>query len=253
MSMSIQIIPLTGLPMIKAWDDVPMLLIEASNKLGNPICDGDIIVVTHKIVSKAENRLIDLATVSPSGPANNFAAYTGKDPRVVEVVLRESRAVRRMAPGILITETKNGFVCANSGIDKSNVEGGEKVALLPLDPDASARAIRLRLEELSGKKVSVIISDTHGRAHKDGEVNVAIGASGLSVILDRRGETDLFGYELKVKRIAIADELAAAAELVIGQASEGTPAAIIRGYTVRFDEASKAADLVWPREKDLFL
>jgi coenzyme F420-0:L-glutamate ligase/coenzyme F420-1:gamma-L-glutamate ligase len=239
--------------MISGGDDVPRLLIEAAKRLETPIQEGDIIVITHKIVSKAENRLIELANITPSEPAANFAAYTGKDPRVVEAVLRESRAIRRMSQGILITETKHGFVCANAGIDKSNVEGRETVALLPLDPDGSARRIRLSLERLSGKRVSVIISDTHGRAHKDGEVNVAIGASGFPVILDRRGEMDLFGYELKVKRIAIADELAGAAELVIGQASEGTPAAIIRGYKVRVDEASKATDLIWPRDKDLFL
>jgi coenzyme F420-0:L-glutamate ligase / coenzyme F420-1:gamma-L-glutamate ligase len=251
--MSIQVIPLSGIPMIKGGDDVPKLLIEATNRLETPIQDGDIIIITHKIVSKAENRLIDLADITPSEPAAIFATYTGKDPRIVEAVLRESRAVRRMAPGILITETRQGFVCANSGIDKSNVEGLDKMVLLPIDPDDSAHRIRIRLEELTGKKVSIIISDTHGRAHKDGEVNVAIGASGFPVILDRRGERDLFGYELKVKRIAIADELAGAAELVIGQASEGTPAAIIRGYKVRVDEASKATDLIWPRDKDLFL
>jgi coenzyme F420-0:L-glutamate ligase / coenzyme F420-1:gamma-L-glutamate ligase len=238
--------------MISWGDDVPKLLIEAANRQLTPIQDEDIIIITHKIVSKAENRLIDLATITPSESTANFAAYTGKDPRVVEAVLRESRAIRRMSQGILITETKHGFVCANAGIDKSNVEGRETVALLPIDPDGSARRIRLSLERLSGKRVSVIISDTHGRAHKDGEVNVAIGASGFPVILDRRGEMDLFGYELKVKRIAIADELAGAAELVIGQASEGTPAAIIRGYKVRVDEASKAIDLIWPRDKDLF-
>jgi coenzyme F420-0:L-glutamate ligase/coenzyme F420-1:gamma-L-glutamate ligase len=251
--MNIQIIPLTGLPLIKEGDDLPKLLLEALKIAGNQIEDRDIIIITHKIVSKAENRLIDLTTITPSQPGNNFAVYTGKDPRVVEAVLRESRAIRRMAPGILITETKHGFVCANAGLDKSNVEGQDKIALLPIDPDASARKIRLSVEELTGKSVSVIISDTHGRAHRDGEINVAIGASGLPVILDRRGEKDLFGYELKVKRIAIADELAAAAELVIGQAGEGTPAAIIRGYSVKADEASKATDLIWPRDKDLFL
>jgi coenzyme F420-0:L-glutamate ligase/coenzyme F420-1:gamma-L-glutamate ligase len=251
--MNIQIIPLTGLPLIKEGDDLPKLLLEALKIAGNQIEDRDIIIITHKIVSKAENRLIDLTTITPSQPGNNFAVYTGKDPRVVEAVLRESRAIRRMAPGILITETKHGFVCANAGLDKSNVEGQDKIALLPIDPDASARKIRLSVEELTGKSVSVIISDTHGRAHRDGEINVAIGASGLPVILDRRGEKDLFGYELKVKRIAIADELAAAAELVIGQAAEGIPAAIIRGYSVKADEASKATDLIWSRDKDLFL
>ncbi|HDI53040.1 MAG TPA: coenzyme F420-0:L-glutamate ligase, partial [Candidatus Bathyarchaeota archaeon] len=182
-----------------------------------------------------------------------IAAYTGKDPRLVEVVLSESRAIRRMAPGVLITETRQGFVCANSGVDKSNVPGETIVALLPEDPDDSARRIRERIEGLTGKRVAVIVSDTHGRAHRDGEINIAIGASGLEVIRDRRGERDLFGYMLQVKRTAIADELASAAELVIGQADEGIPAAIIRGYTYKPSETSRALKLVRPRGRDLFL
>jgi coenzyme F420-0:L-glutamate ligase/coenzyme F420-1:gamma-L-glutamate ligase len=251
--MTISVIPIKGVPMVQPGDDLPQLIFDATMKGGQSVEEGDVLVITHKIVSKAENRLIDLTTITPSEPASNFAAYTGKDPKVVEAVLRESRSMRRMAPGVLIAETRQGFVCANAGIDKSNVEGQDKIALLPLDPDASARNIRRRVEELSGKRVSVIISDTHGRAHRDGEVNVAIGASGIPVILDRRGERDLFGYELKVKRIAIADELAAAAELVIGQSDEGIPVAIIRGYSVKGDEASKATDLIWPRDKDFFI
>jgi coenzyme F420-0:L-glutamate ligase/coenzyme F420-1:gamma-L-glutamate ligase len=210
-----------------------------------------VLVITHKVVSKAEGRLVTLSSVTPSDRAMEYAERTGKDPRVVELVLRESRAVRRVAPGVIITETRQGFVCANSGIDKSNVEGTDTYALLPLDPDASAKAIRLSLRKI-GVDVAVIISDTHGRAHKAGEINVAIGASGLSILNDRRGEHDLFGYELKVKATAIADELASAAELVIGQADEGTPAAIIRGYKYKKDENSKASELVWPKEKDLF-
>jgi coenzyme F420-0:L-glutamate ligase/coenzyme F420-1:gamma-L-glutamate ligase len=251
--MAIRIIPINDIPLVNPGDDLVKLIMNAAEIVGQSIEEGDILVITHKIASKAENRLIDLTSITPSEPANNFAAYTGKDPRVVEVVLRESRAIRRMAPGILIAETKQGFVCANAGIDKSNVEGQDKIALLPIDPDASARKIRARVKELTGKRVSVIISDTHGRAHRDGEVNVAIGSSGLPVILDRRGEHDLFGYELRVKRIAIADELAAAAELVIGQSAEGIPVAVIRGYSVKSDDASKATDLLWPRDKDLFI
>jgi coenzyme F420-0:L-glutamate ligase/coenzyme F420-1:gamma-L-glutamate ligase len=158
-----------------------------------------------------------------------------------------------MAPGVLITETKQGFVCANAGVDKSNVPGDDIVAPLPADPDVSARRIRERIGRITGASVAVIIADTHGRAHRDGEVNVAVGASGLQVIRDRRGERDLFGYELKVKRTAVADELAAAAELVIGQADEGVPAAIIRGYKYIPSEESTARELVRPREKDLFL
>ena len=237
--------------MIKKGDDLPKLIFDSMKSSGNPLKDGDILIVTHKIVSKSEGRLIDLKTVNASQPAQRFAAYTGKDPRFVEVILRESRTVKRMAPGVLITETMQGFTCANAGLDKSNVEGSDNIAMLPNDPDLSSKRIRCGLGEL-GVRVAVIISDTHGRAHRCGEVNVAVGASGIDVIRDRRGERDLFGYELKVKQTAVADELAAAAELVIGQADEGIPAAVIRGYDYMETENSKASDLVWPREKDLF-
>ncbi len=249
----IRIIPLRGMPIVEEGDDVGRLIVEAAERQGTPIREGDIVVVTHIIVSRAEGRIVDLEAVKPSEAAVRIAAYTGKDPRLVEVVLSESRAIRRMAPGVLITETRQGFVCANSGVDKSNVPGETIVALLPEDPDESARRIRERIEELTGKRIAVIVSDTHGRAHRDGEINVAIGASGLEVIRDRRGEHDLFGYVLQVKRTAIADELASAAELVIGQADEGIPAAIIRGYTYKPSETSRALELVRPRERDLFL
>jgi coenzyme F420-0:L-glutamate ligase / coenzyme F420-1:gamma-L-glutamate ligase len=248
--MALQLHPVR-IPLVKPGDDLAEMILDSASRGDTPLQDGDVLVITHKVVSKAEGRLVELSTVEPSQKAQEYSLQTGKDPRVVELVLRESRAVRRIVPGVLITETRQGFVCANSGIDKSNVEGADTYVLLPLDPDTSARAIRLRLREL-GVDVAVIISDTHGRAHKAGEVNVAIGASGLSVLNDRRGEHDLFGYELKVKTTAVADELASAAELVIGQADEGIPAAIIRGYKYRMSEDSKAADLVWPSEKDLF-
>lgn len=251
--MSINIHPVEGLPIIREGDDLAELLLSASSEQGTPITDGDVLAVCHVIVSRAEGRVIDLKSVKPSAPAGNFAVYTGKDPRLVEVVLREARAVRRMGPGVLVTETRQGFVCANSGVDKSNVPGEDIVAPLPLDPDASAGRIRARMRELAGVDVAVIVCDTHGRAHRDGEVNVAVGASGLNVIRDRRGEKDLFGYELNVKRTAVADELAAAAELVIGQADEGVPAAIIRGYKYERSETSKATELVRPRGMDLFI
>jgi coenzyme F420-0:L-glutamate ligase/coenzyme F420-1:gamma-L-glutamate ligase len=251
--MSISIIPVNGLPIIKEGDDLAQLVLNASSKQETPIEDGDVLVLCHVIVSRAEGRTIDLRMVEPSVPAVNFAAYTGKDPRLVEVVLREARAVRRMGPGVLVTETRQGFVCANSGVDKSNVPGDDIVAPLPLDPDSSAKSIRDRVKELSGLNVAVIVCDTHGRAHRDGEVNVAVGSSGLNVIRDRRGEKDLFGYELHVKRTAVADELSAAAELVIGQADEGVPAAIIRGYRFEKSDTSKATELVRPRGMDLFI
>lgn len=250
--MVVQIIGIEGLPIINSGDDLASLILDATERQDLSIKDGDILVVSHIIVSRAEDRIIDLKDIKPSKAAENVAQYTGKDPRLVEVVLRDSRAIRRMAPGVLITETRQGFVCANAGVDKSNVPGEDVVALLPEDPDFSARRIRDRIKELRGCEVAVIISDTHGRAHRDGEVNVAVGSAGLSVIRDRRGEKDLFGYELRVKRTAIADELASAAELVVGQASEGVPVAIIRGYSYPKSDTSSAREIVRARELDLF-
>jgi len=249
----ISIIPLRGIPIVKEGDDVASLIVEAAEGQGTPLENDDIVVVTHIIVSRAEGRVIDLEDVEPSEAAEHIAAYTGKDPRLVEVILGEARGIRRMAPGVLITETRQGFVCANSGVDKSNVPGEAAVALLPRDPDDSARRIRRRIEELTGRRIAVIVSDTQGRAHREGEINVAVGASGLEVIRDRRGEQDLFGYILQVKRTAVADELASAAELVIGQADEGIPAAIIWGYPYQASEVSGAWELARPRDKDLFL
>ncbi len=251
--MKIEVIGVAGLPIICEGDDLAYLIIEAAGEQGTPLTDGDVVVLSHVIVSRAEGRTVDLRTVEVSEVAKHFAEFTGKDPRLVEVILGDSRAVRRMAPGILITETRQGFVCANAGVDKSNVPGEDVVALLPEDPDGSARRFRERVRELTGVEVAAIVCDTHGRGHRDGEVNVTVGASGFNVIRDRRGEHDLFGYELKVKRTAVADELAAAAELVIGQADEGIPVAIIRGYSYEPSEDSTALELVRPREKDLFL
>jgi len=248
-----QVIGVEGIPLIRDGDDLAELVVRASGKQGTPLENGDVLVLCHVAVSKAEGRTIDLTKITPSQIASNFSLLVGKDPRLVEVILRESRAIRRMAPGVLITETMQGFVCANAGVDKSNIPGDDIVAPLPADPDASARRIRERLREVAGVNVAVIIADTHGRAHRDGEVNVAVGSSGLHVIRDRRGEKDLFGYVLKVKRTAIADELAAAAELVIGQADEGVPAAIIRGYRYPPSEESNARELVRPKGTDLFL
>lgn len=242
-----------GIPIVGKGDDLPALILERAEAQGTPVLDGDVVVVTHVVVSRVEGRTVDLRGVEPSRIAGNFASFTGKDPRLVEVVLRESRAVRRMRAGLLVTETKDGVVCANSGVDVSNVAGGDVVALLPEDADASARRIRERIRDLSGKDVAVIVSDSHGRAFRLAAVNVAIGLSGLEAVWDRRGEKDLFGYELKVKEIAVADELASAAELVIGQADEAIPAAIIRGYRYVRSESSTSKDLVRPRELDVFV
>jgi coenzyme F420-0:L-glutamate ligase/coenzyme F420-1:gamma-L-glutamate ligase len=249
----VQIIGVKGIPMVKAGDNVAELICRAAELQGTPIQDGDIIVVTHVVVSKAEGRVVNLDEVTPSAFARNIAELYGKDPALVEVVLREAKSIRRMANGKIITETRHGFVCANSGVDKSNVPGERRVALLPENPDASAERIRLEIKRLTGCDVAVIISDTHGRPFREGEVNVAIGVSGMKPIRDRRGEKDLFGYVLRVKRTAVADELASAAELVIGQADEGIPAAIIRGYKFIRSEDARATELVRPREDDLFI
>jgi len=251
--MPVQIFPLRGMPIIEPGDDLVKLTLDSLDSMGMSPEDKDVYVYSHVIVSRSEGKLVDLNDVDPSVVAINFAEFTGKDPKIVEVVLRESKAIRRMAPGVIIAETKHGFVCANAGVDKSNVPGETVVAPLPDDPDESAAIIRRKFKERSGCNVGVIVCDTHGRAHRDGEINVTIGASGFQVIKDRRGETDLFGYELKVKRTAVADELASAAELVIGQSDEGIPAALIRGYDIELSEDSDASQLVRAREKDLFI
>lgn len=250
---TVVVIGVEGLPIVKPGDNLGVLISEAAKRNGNPIKNGDVVVVTHVVVSVAENRLVDLNKVVPSEFAKNLASRLDKDPALVEVVLRESRGIRRIGDGVLITETRHGFVCANSGVDKSNVVGERTVAPLPADPDASAARIRKEIHEASGRDVAVIVSDTFGRPLRMGETNVAIGVAGLRPIRDRRGEKDLFGYMLRVKQTAVADELASAAELVIGQADEGVPAAIIRGYKYSRSKHSKAIELVRPREKDLFI
>jgi len=249
----IQIIAIEGMPIIKAGDNIAELICNAAEVQGVPLQDQDILVITHCIVSRAEGNVVNLDTVAPSEFARRIASQYGKDPALVETVLRESKRIVRMGDGNLITETKHGFICANSGVDRSNVLGDRNVALLPKDPDGSADKIRQEVKRLTGSDVAVIISDTHGRPLRMGEINVAIGLAGMKPIRDRRGEKDLFGYVLTVKQTAITDELSSAAELVIGQASEGIPAAIIRGYKYPKSEDSSATQLVRPNEKDLFL
>ena len=249
----VQIIGVRGLPIIKAGDNLAELICQAAEKQGTPIQDGDIIVVSHIVVSRAEGRVVDLNRVEPSPFAAQLAEELNKDPRLVEVILRESIGIIRMGDGKLITKTKHGFICANSGVDKSNVPGQNNVALLPKNPDSSAQKIREEIKRITGRDVAVIISDTHGRPLREGEINIAIGVAGIKPIRDRRGEKDLFGYTLRVKRTAIVDELASAAELVMGQANEGIPAAIIRGYRYPRSEEARATELIRPREKDLFI
>jgi coenzyme F420-0:L-glutamate ligase / coenzyme F420-1:gamma-L-glutamate ligase len=217
----------SGLPEVTRGADLPALVAEAAARGGSAIAPGDVVVVAQKIVSKAEGAVVRLADVEPSAVASAWAAEHGKDPRLIEVVLRESRRIVRMDRGVLIAETRHGFVCANAGVDASNVAPG-LVTVLPADPDASAERLRGQLAAHVGGPLAVIVSDTFGRAWREGVVNVALGVAGLQPLLDYRGTMDDFGRPLTSTVIAVADELAAAAELVMRKAS-GTPAAIVRG------------------------
>ena len=249
----VDVFAVTGLPIVKEGDDLALLICQAAEKQGTPIQNGDVIVVTHVVVSRAEGNVVDLETVTPSEFAKTIAETTHKDPKLVEVILRESKSIVRMSNGKLITESKQGLVCANSGIDQSNVPGNAVVAPLPQDSDNSARTIRKKVLKISGKDVAVIVSDTHGRPFRQGEINIALGTAGFEPLRDRRGEKDLFGYTIRIKRTAIADELASAAELVIGQTNEGIPVAIIRGYLYPKSETANAKKMIRPPEEDLFI
>ena len=249
---SVEIIAVENLPLIKEGDDLAELIYNETEKQNTLIQEKDVLVITHVAVSKAEGNVVNLDEVIPSERAKEVARETDKDPALVEAILRETKEIVRMRRNSLITETKNGIVCANAGVDRSNVEGERNIVLLPKDPNASAQKIRQRIRKLTGCNVAVIISDTHGRPFRMGEINVAIGVAGIKPIKDRRGEKDLFGYVLRIKQTAVADELASAAELVIGQADEGIPVAIIRGYRYQATENASATELTRPREKDLF-
>jgi len=243
----IQLLPITGIPEISPGDDLPDILISAS---GNDLLDGDVLVVTHKIIAKAEGRIVDLRTVEPSALAKRFATEYGKDPRQIEVVLRESRRVVRMDRGVIISETHYGFVCANAGVDASNVPDEESVCLLPIDPDLSARRIREALVERLGIDVAVVVSDSFGRAWRLGITDIAIGVAGMNPIVDYRGRRDQHGRLMDASVLAVADELAGAAELVMGK-TNGVPAAIVRGYEYERGSGT-GVDLLMPPERDMF-
>lgn len=246
----IQIFGLKKMPLVKRGDTIADQIVKAAKEEGIQMQNHDVVVVAQKIVSKAEGNVVDLKSITPSPLAETISKVSGKDPRHVEAVLKETGNIVRMREAHLIVETHHGFVCANAGVDKSNVENEDTVTLLPVDPDRSAREIRNRLMELTGFDVGVIISDTFGRAWRIGQVNVAIGVDGLQPIADYRGSKDMFGYVLNVTQMAIADELASAAELVMKK-SDGVPVAIVRG--VNYPKGSGSAkDLIRPREEDLF-
>lgn len=245
----VRVIPLTGLPEVREGDDLAGFITDAA-RASPGIQAGDVVVVTQKVVSKAEGRVVALADATPSPEAERLAVETEKDPRLVELILRESNRIVRQRGPILITETKHGFVCANAGIDASNVGPEGLVSLLPEDPDRSAAAIRAAIAERAAADVAVIITDTFGRPWREGHTNVAIGLAGMRPFADYVGRTDPHGYELRVSTLAVADELAAAAELVHGKLDR-VPVAIIRGYAYPSGEGS-ARELVRDAERDMF-
>jgi coenzyme F420-0:L-glutamate ligase/coenzyme F420-1:gamma-L-glutamate ligase len=247
----LSILPVKGVPDVKRGDDVGKLIVDKVKGQGDEFQTGDIAVISQKIVSKAEGRTMRLSRITPSEFAKRIANETGKDPRQVEVVLRESRKIIRMRGGHLITETTHGFICANSGVDQSNVGRiQDAVTLLPRDSDASADRIRKTIHHITGKDVPVVITDTFGRAWRVGQVNFAIGVSGMKPIQDYRGTKDMYRKTLQVTEIAVADELASAAELVMNKADR-VPAAIVRGYKAPKGRG-RVKDLLRPEEFDLF-
>lgn len=243
MRTELRILPLVGLPEIRAGDDLGALVAAATE-----LEEGDVVLVAQKIVSKAEGRIIRLDELEPSERARELATED-VDAQHMEAILRESKRIVRMRPGFVIAETHHGFVCASAGVDASNAPEAGTLVLLPVDPDASARAIRARLKELTGRTVAVIISDSFGRPWRQGTTDVAIGVAGIAPLLDLRGRRDASGYELQSTQIAVADELAGAAELVMGK-TDGVPGAVIRGLEPHGDGAAR--DLVIPAQRDLF-
>lgn len=262
---SLTLTTLPGIPLIHPGDDLASIIFAALGQAQIALKDGDILVLAQKIVSKAEGRMVHLSEVSPSARACELGQLTGKDPRLVELILSESREVLRVRPGTMIVEHRLGFVCANAGIDHSNVSAEPEVRwfaekalnpdewmlLLPVNPDASAELIRQGLEKMSAQQLGVLIIDSHGRAWRMGTVGAAIGIAGLPGLVDLRGAADLFGFHLKITLVGAADELAAAASLLMGQAAEGTPVIHARGFPYPLRQSS-LSELLRPQDQDLF-
>ena len=254
--MALVLTPLTGVPLIRAGDDLAAIILTALERTGLALQDGDILVLAQKIVSKAEGRLVDLRRVTPSARALELAEVTRKDPRLVEVILGESREVLRVRPGVMIVEHRLGFVCASAGVDHSNIgvdpaEIEDWILLLPEDPDRSAQRLRERLQSTSGAAVGAAIIDSHGRAWRIGTEGVAIGLAGLPGVVDMRGWPDLFDFRLQITQVGVADELAAAASLVMGQAGEGTPVVHVRGFPYPLRDGS-IREMIRPKNEDMF-
>lgn len=252
--MSINLYALPGIPLVNPGDEIASLILDSLESAGLAISSGDILVIAQKIVSKAEGRFVKLDGVSPGEEAIEVSQITGKDPRLVELILRESVEISRMRPGILIVRHRLGFISANAGIDRSNsgpADEDDVVILLPEDPDTSAAKICQDIQERTGMRIAVLIIDSHGRPFRLGTVGVAIGVAGIPALWDRRGEKDLFGYELRHTEVGTADEIASAASLLMGQSAEGLPVILLRGLVLpKID--GRASDLVRSRESDLY-
>lgn len=250
--MPLTLTPLNNIPLIRHGDDLADIILNSTRATDLEIQENDIFVLAQKIVSKSEGRMVNLADVTPSPRAMEYSLQVEKDPRLIELILRESNEVLRARKDVMIVEHRLGFVCANAGIDHSNVNPDENlVLLLPEDPDASAKNLRNKIKELTGKNTGIMIIDSHGRAWRNGTVGVCIGLSGFPGLIDERGWQDLFGYTLKATVVGVADELAAAASLVMGQAAEGTPVVHARGFPYPSGDGS-LKELIRPREMDMF-
>ncbi len=254
MATSVTITPIVGIPLLKSGDNLAQLIVQNARKKGVRIQRGDIIVIGQKVVSKSEGRVIDAQEIIPSRRAIELAKKTGKQPGFIQAVLQDSKQVLKANRAAFIVVTKQGFICLNGGADKSNIKGKDRYVLLPKNPDASARRIRSRVQKLTGQTVGVIISDTRSRPFRLGQAEEAIGVAGINPLIDYRGKKDLFGYSLRFKNVNIADELASAAELVMGQGTEKTPVAIIRGVgRLKFGEQFASSKyLIVSNKEDLF-
>jgi coenzyme F420-0:L-glutamate ligase/coenzyme F420-1:gamma-L-glutamate ligase len=246
----LELIGIAGLPEIKKGDDLTRLFLDAVNEQALTLEDGDVIVFTSKVVSKSEGRVVDLSRVQVSEEAGRIARETEKDPRIVQLVLDESKGIERMMRNHVIVESKHGFVCANAGVDESNVEEG-KAVLLPNDPQRSAQQLKKELEARSGRAIAVLIADSFGRAFRDGVTGICVGVSGIPALVDRRGEEDRFGKIAQITKEAIVDEICAAANLVMGEFKEGIPIAIVRGLMLERCERD-IKELLFSKEEDLF-
>lgn len=254
MAKTISIIGLENIPLVKPGDDVAQLIFDAIKSENLDLLDGDMIVISQKVVSKAQGLLVDISTIQAKKSARSIAKRTRKDPRLIELILRDSTKVLRADSQAVVVRKRNGFICLNAGVDKSNVSGRLVYARLPVDPDRSADEIRRKLEQLSRRTLGVIIADTYSRPFRVGQVELAIGIAGMEPIVDYRGQDDLFGYRLRYKYVGLADEIAAAAELVMGQGTERIPVAIVRGLSRlrRSEVENLSRKLMLGKKMDLF-